>query len=49
MTSLGPWTAEEVAEHFARDYGEDDGRWPFTRRSVLEFMRAAETLVLTAC
>jgi hypothetical protein len=26
MASPGPWTADEIAEHLALDYGEDDSR-----------------------
>ena len=48
MASLGPWTAGEIAEHFALDYGEDDSRWPFTRRAIGEFMEAPGVLALSA-
>jgi hypothetical protein len=48
MASLGPWTAEEIAGHFALDYGTDDGRWPFTRRAIADFMRSPGPLVLEA-
>jgi hypothetical protein len=46
MASLGPWTAGEIAEHFALDYTEDDSRWPFTRRAITEFMLSPVSLVL---
>jgi hypothetical protein len=46
MASLGPWTADEIAEYFALDYGGDDCRWPFTRRAIDEFMRASSAPVL---
>jgi hypothetical protein len=46
MTSLGPWTADEIAGYFALDYTEDDARWPFTRRAIAEFMRSPGSLVL---
>jgi hypothetical protein len=46
MTSLGPWTAEEIMEHFALDYGEDDSHWPFARQTITEFLNSAESLVL---
>lgn len=46
MTSLGPWTAEEIAEHFTADYGEDASRWPFICRDIAEFMRSSEMVVL---
>ena len=48
MTSLGPWTAKEIMEYFILDYGEDDARWPLTRRSIADFMRATDVLVLKA-
>ena len=46
MASLGPWTADEIAEHFALDYGEDDSRWPLTRRAIADFMQAPDAAVL---
>lgn len=46
MTSLGPWTAGEIEQHFASDYGDDDRRWPFSRRAIREFMASPELLVL---
>jgi hypothetical protein len=48
MTSLGPWTAEEVAGHFALDYGDDDARWPLTRRAIADFMASPGSTVLEA-
>ena len=30
MTSLGPWTADEIASYFETDYTDDDARWPFS-------------------
>jgi hypothetical protein len=41
MTSLGPWTAHDIAEHFALDYGEDDRRWPFRRSAIEAFMSSS--------
>lgn len=46
MASLGPWTAEEIGAHFALDYGNDDGRWPFTRRAIADFMRSPGSTIL---
>jgi hypothetical protein len=46
LTSLGPWTADEIAEYFALDYGGNDCRWPFTRGAIDEFMRAMSAQVL---
>ncbi len=46
MASLGPWSEDDICEHFALDYGEDDRRWPFTRSAIGEFMRAAGPVVL---
>jgi hypothetical protein len=48
MASLGPWTGEEIAEHFALDYGEDDSRWPFTRQAIVEFLQSSGPLILEA-
>jgi hypothetical protein len=48
LTSLGPWTAEEIADYFAHDYTSDDARWPFSRRQVEAFFASsAETLCQT--
>jgi hypothetical protein len=48
MASLGPWTAEEIAGHFALDYGADDSGWPFTRRAIDEFMGSPDAVVMGA-
>jgi hypothetical protein len=46
VTSLGPWTADELVDYFPLDYGDDDRRWPFTRRAIAEFMAAPGAVVL---
>jgi len=46
MASLGPWTAAEIVQYFALDYGEDDTRWPFRRPAILEFMQSPALRIL---
>jgi hypothetical protein len=46
MASLGPWTAAEICEHFALDYGQDDTRWPFTQQAIRQFMESSGSDVL---
>ena len=36
MTSLGPWTAEDVVEFFREDF-RDEADWPFTAGEVAAF------------
>ncbi len=45
MTSLGPYTEEEVLGFFSEQYGVDDARWAFSRAQVREFM-ASDAAVL---
>jgi hypothetical protein len=46
MASLGPWSEEEIAEHFALDYGADDSRWPVGRKGLADFMRCGSSVEL---
>jgi hypothetical protein len=46
MTSLGPWASDQIAGYFTLDYTEDDSRWPFTRRAIVEFMHSPGVVVL---
>jgi hypothetical protein len=41
MTSLGPWSAEEIASYFADDYTGDDSRWPFSRQDIADFFASS--------
>jgi hypothetical protein len=46
MTSLGPWTAEDVVDFFQRQYGPDERRWPFGAAEV-EAFAASDRLVMS--
>ena len=46
MTSLGPWTADEVLEFFRDDFGDED-RWPFTAEAVRGFAVSERTVMST--
>jgi hypothetical protein len=46
MTSLGPWTAEEVVGFFCDQYGEDESRWPFAAADV-EAFAASDRVVMS--
>lgn len=45
MTSLGPWTEEDVVDFFQQQYGPDEARWPFTAEAVVAFT-ASERVVM---
>jgi hypothetical protein len=38
ITSFGPWSAEDIIEHFARHDGGDDSHWPFEQSLITRFM-----------
>jgi hypothetical protein len=40
MTSLGPFSEEELLDFFSEEYGGDDARWAFSREQMREFMRS---------
>lgn len=42
VASLGPWSAPEICEYFALDYGNNDSAWPFRQTAIIQFMQAAE-------
>lgn len=44
MTSLGPWSADDVVDFFAADLGGPSG-WPFSARQVREFVASDETVL----
>ncbi len=46
MTSLGPWTVEEVVGFFEQQYGPDERRWPFAAAEV-EAFAASDRLVMS--
>ena len=45
MTSLGPFTEEELAEFLAVEHGQDDARWGVTREEVRVFMESDATVL----
>ena len=45
MTSLGPWTEEELLDFLQAEYGEDDRAWGFTREGIRAFVDSAETVL----
>lgn len=48
MTSLGPWTADEIASYFSNDYTNDDSKWPFSRQDIREFFASSGMELSTA-
>ena len=40
MTSLGPFSEEELLDFLAEEYGGDEARWGFSRSRIREFMRS---------
>lgn len=47
VTSLGPFTEEELVDFLSEEYGRDDAKWGFTREEVGGFMRS-DAVVLEA-
>jgi hypothetical protein len=47
MTSLGPWTVEDVVDFFEQQYGPDERRWPFTARAVAAFAASDRVVMST--
>jgi hypothetical protein len=45
MTSLGPYTEEDLLDFFEQQYGLDDARWAFSRERMREFMASDETVL----
>ena len=44
LTSLGPWTAEEIVDHFEWDYKSEE-RWPFSRDQLASFFASDAEIV----
>ncbi len=42
MTSLGPWTGDEIASYFTDDYTDDDSKWPLSRQAIMEFFASSD-------
>lgn len=40
MTSLGPFSEEELLDFLAAEYGDDEARWGFSSARIREFMRS---------
>jgi hypothetical protein len=47
MTSLGPWTVEDVVGFFEQQYGSDERRWPFTAGVVAAFAASDRVVMST--
>jgi hypothetical protein len=48
MTSLGPWTAFEIALYFSDDYGDDDSKWPFSKWVIADFFSSTNKTEIEA-
>ncbi|GAB5520415.1 MAG: hypothetical protein RhofKO_26660 [Rhodothermales bacterium] len=42
MTSLGPWSAENIRDYFAQEYGTDDAAWPFAHAQLDAFFNSTD-------
>jgi len=40
MTSLGPWSVEDVVRFFEQDQGLEDSGWPFSRSQLMDFVKS---------
>lgn len=38
MTSLGPWTSDDIVNWLAEEYGADDATWPWRRDAIASFL-----------
>lgn len=47
MTSLGPFTEEELVGFLSEQYGSDDKKWGFSRGEIGDFMQS-NAMVLKA-
>lgn len=47
MTSLGPWTVEDVVDFFQQQYGSDERRWPFSAAEVEAFAQSDREVMRT--
>ena len=43
MTSLGPWTTDEIEDYFEQDYKSED--WPFSRNQLALFFASDAEIV----
>ena len=48
MTSLGPWTASEIASYFFDDYTDDDSKWPFSIQVISDFFSSPDKTEIAA-
>lgn len=48
MASLGPWTLEEITDHFATQFGRDAAAWPLSPEEIENFMTRGTDLILRA-
>jgi hypothetical protein len=48
MTSLGPWTATEIASYFSDDYTDDDNAWPFSIQVLSDFFSSPDKTEIAA-
>ena len=45
MSSLGPWSQQQVTDYWTLDYGNDERKWPFQRKDIDTFVKSeAEVL-----
>ena len=43
MTSVGPFDEDGLVDYLRSEYGDDDGRWGFTREQIRRFMESDAT------
>jgi len=48
MTSLGPWSAEDVTSFFEIDYGQDDASWPLSRQDIADLIASDRDELISA-
>ncbi|HYP54596.1 MAG TPA: hypothetical protein VEQ42_13685 [Pyrinomonadaceae bacterium] len=49
MTSLGPFTEDELLDFLAEEYGGDAAAWGFTREALRAFAESSDAVLEARC
>ena len=44
-TNFAAMTYEEIVDYFTCDYGENDSRWPFSKKKLKDFILGTELVI----
>jgi hypothetical protein len=45
LTSVGPFSVDELLEFLSEEYGSDDAKWGFSREEIQGFMKSDATVL----